>query len=266
MRKSFHLICLCLTVGALAIFITGCSFRGGWNSSTPSHKYEKTLEVTAPMSANRAFCATTTNGNIKVLGSEESNCTVTAKITAYGWSDEEAKAVADQVKITIVETDKKTDVVVHKPDIELQKHIGIGFDISIPGNSSLNLTTVNGNVTSSDVAGPVEIRTINGNVSCRDVAQNVKANTTNGNIDVICSADADSIKTVQAKTINGAIKFKSPNNYSVRVDASTFNGAVHSDIPISVKGKIKRNRLNGVIGQGKGTLHLRTINGVIFIQ
>jgi DUF4097 and DUF4098 domain-containing protein YvlB len=246
--------------------MTGCSFRGGWSSSTPSHKYEKTVEVAGPMSANRAFCATTTNGNIKVLGSEELNCAVTAKITARGWSDEEAKAVADQVKITIVETGKKTDVVVHKPDIELKKHIGISFDIRLPGNSSLDLTTVNGNITSSGVAGPVEIITCNGNVSCRDVAQNVKARTTNGNIDVACSADAVSIKTVQAKTINGAIKFKSPNDYSARVEASTLNGAVHSDIPISVKGKIKRNRLNGVIGKGKGTLHLRTINGVIFIQ
>jgi DUF4097 and DUF4098 domain-containing protein YvlB len=206
------------------------------------------------------------NGNINVLGSEESDCAVTAKITARGWSEEEAKAVADQVKVTIVTTEKKTEIVVHKPKIELGRHIGISFDIRIPGDSRLDLSTCNGNITSSDVAGPVEISTCNGNVSCRNVAQNVKAQTTNGNIDVFCSPEADSLKTVHAKALNGAIKFKSPNDYSARVDASTFNGAVHSDIPISVKGKIKRNRLKGIIGEGKGTLHLRTFNGVIFIQ
>jgi DUF4097 and DUF4098 domain-containing protein YvlB len=246
--------------------MTGCGFRGGWSSGTPSHKYEKTIEVTAPMSAGRAFYATTTNGNIRVLGSEESNCTVIAKITAYGWSDEEAKAVADQVKITIEETGGKTDVVVRKPDIELKKHIGISFDIRLPGNSSLNVSTTNGNVTSGDVVGPVEMRTCNGNVRCSNVAQNVKANTTNGNIDISCSPNADSIKTVQAKTINGGIKFKSPKDYSASVEAGTLNGAVHTDIPISVKGKLKRNRLNGVIGGGTGTLNLSTINGAIFIQ
>lgn len=271
MGKSLHLICLFLTIPALAILVTGCSFGGcsfsGWSSSnTPPHKYEKTVEVAGSMSASRAFCATTINGNINVLGSEETNCTVIAKITAHGWSEEEAKSVADQVKITIVTKEKKTEIAVHKPKNELGKHIGISFDVRIPSNSSLDLTSCNGSITSSDVAGPVEISTCNGNVSCRNVAQNVKANTTNGSIDVFCSPDAGSIKTVQAKTLNGAIKFKSPNDYSARIDASTFNGAVHSDIPISVKGKIKRNRLKGVIGEGKGTLHLRTFNGAIFIQ
>ena len=260
MRKSVHLICLCLTVGAVAMFITGCSFH------TPSHKYEKTIEVAATMSPGRVLSATTSNGNIKVLGTDAANCTVKAKITARGWSDEEAKTVADQVKITIVDTGNKTDIVVHKPDIELKKHIGISFDITLPGNSNLHLTTCNGNVTSSNVAGPVELRTINGNIICRNVAQNVKAHTINGNVHVFCSPDADSVTTVYAKTVNGGIKFKSPNDYSARVDVSTINGSVQSDIPITVKGKIKRTRLNGVIGDGKGTLDLHTINGAIVIQ
>jgi DUF4097 and DUF4098 domain-containing protein YvlB len=243
------------------MFITGCSFP-----HTPSHKYEKTLEVAAPMSPGRVLSATTVNGNIKVLGTDAANCTVKAKITARGWSDEEAKTVADQVKITIVDTGNKTDIVVHKPDIKLKKHIGIGFDITLPGNSSLHLTTTNGNVTSSNVAGPVELRTVNGNIICRNVTQNVKAHTINGNVHVFCSPDADSVTTVHAKTVNGSIKFKSPNDYSARVDISTINGSVQSDIPITVKGKIKRTRLNGVIGDGKGTLDLHTINGAIVIQ
>ena len=81
MRKSIHLICLCLTIPALAILVKGCSLGScsffGWSSSsTPPHRYEKTVEVAGPISESRAFYATTINGNINVLGSEETNCTV----------------------------------------------------------------------------------------------------------------------------------------------------------------------------------------------
>ncbi len=271
MNKSLHSIGLCLTGFALAILAVGCNFTvyrfsSDNNSDPPPHKFEKTLEIAAPMAPSRTLSATSSNGNIDVVGTDTPHCTVTAHITAHAWSDEEAKTVADQVTVAIDQKDNETEIVVQKPDIKLKKHILVSVDLTLPKQSGLHLTTTNGNITSREVAGPVEIRTCNGNVTCHNLAHNINVRTLNGNINLSCSPDADSIDTVKARALNGVITFKPPRDYSAQVDASTLNGVVHSNIPLTVKGKTSRRHLKGMIGDGQGSLHLRSLNGVISIQ
>ncbi len=268
----------CLVLAGFGVLFSGCVGK------TPRQKYVRDVEISGAMAAGRTLSATTSNGNIKVAGADEAQCVVKAKITARGWSAEEAQTIGDAVEISLVEKGGTTEVCVKKPESKLSKYIGISFDITVPkesglalktsnGNISLrdtvgsvNAGTSNGNISSQDVVGVVNLRTSNGNVTCRGVLEDVKAKSSNGSVVVSYLADAGKAVVVDLETSNGSVRFTGPAGMSAKVEASTSNGSVSTSLPITVVGKMSKTRLKGTIGQGEGCVRLRTSNGSISID
>jgi hypothetical protein len=115
----------------------------------------------------------------------------------------------------------------------------------------LNLTTVNGDVTSTGVgssAASVALTTRNGSVRATGlVAASLAATTVNG--DVVLGCD-DAPASVNALTTNGSVGLTVPRGApAYRVDAVTRNGQSRVDLPKTP--------------DGKDTLTLRTVNGDI---
>lgn len=274
----------------------------GINGCIPRAKYEMTVQLSEPLASGGQFATKTHNGGIKVTGGETEKCDITAKITAKADTEEDAKKLAEQVKIIFERSGDKLTAKVVKPKVIDNKYVGVSFNITLPKQTSLELvthngaviikeidgdiearthngavyaggvkgdlllTTHNGEIRCDGVLGDVKLQTHNGGINCQGVTGNVELSTHNGGAEVVYSADAGPAVNASLTTHNGSIKFKAPQGLSAKVEASTHNGSVHTDIPITVVGKISKNKLNGTIGSGEGKLYLKTHNGSIKIK
>ena len=263
------------------VLITGCCINLG---CTMLGKYERTVELSAPLSPGSTFAAKTHNGSITIHGADVTECSLTAKIVTRAGTDEEAQELSDQVSVTLVPSGDRLTAKIDKPTRLINKSISVSYDIQIPNETSLELITHNGAVHIVDIAGNINATTHNGKVStenssgttvlsthngavhCRNISGDAKLNTHNGGVDVVYAETAPSACDVSIVTHNGGIGFASPPNFSARVEASTHNGSVHTDLPITLIGKVSKRKLTGTIGTAEGNLYLETHNGSIKIR
>ena len=282
MEKAFlkkvplvSLLCLIVIVGGCCINIGSCAMRA---------KYQRTVQLSAPLSPGSIFEANTHNGYVKVAGSDVADCNITATITAQAITEEEAQKLAEQTSVKLVPFGNRLTAKIDKPVFMMNQSVSVSFDIQITNKVDLDLTTHNGSVTIKNIEGEVnstthngkitaerilgvaKLYTHNGSVICREISGDTQLKTHNGSVKVYYSKAAPSICDISLITYNGGIELETPSNFSGKVDMSTHNGSIRTDLPITVVGKISKRKLAGTIGSGDGKLHLETHNGSITVQ
>lgn len=247
-------------------------------------KYERTVQVSAPMSSGSVFVAQTHNGSITIRGGETADCNVTAKITARAGSDEKARKLAEETKVTLEPSGNKLTAKIQQPTCIMNQSVSVSFDVTLPNQAGLELTTHNGtvsvtnitgqvdatthngSVTADSISGTMKLRTHNGQITCKEISGDMKLQTHNGSVEAACSKSASSVCDVSIVTHNGEINFIAPPNLSAAVEVSTHNGSIDSDLPITVIGEVSKRQLRGTVGGGQGKLRLETHNGSIKIK
>ncbi|MBN2316965.1 MAG: DUF4097 family beta strand repeat protein [Sedimentisphaerales bacterium] len=280
--KNRHAIHMTLSsMLCLAVLLAGCCINFG---CVMLGKYERTVELSAPLSSGSTFVAKTHNGSITIHGADVTECRLTATIVTRAANDEEAEELSDQVEVTLVPSGDRLTAKIDQPTRLINKSVSVSYDILIPNERNLeltshngavhindiigriNATTHNGKMNAENISGSTVLTTHNGHVTCKDISGDSTLHTHNGGVDVVYSETAPSVCNVSIVTHNGGIDFASPPDFSAHVDASTHNGSVHTDLPITVKGKVSKSKLTGTIGTGEGKLHLETHNGSIKIR
>jgi DUF4097 and DUF4098 domain-containing protein YvlB len=71
---------------------------------------------------------------------------------------------------------------------------------------------------------------------------------------------------LEVKTTNGGVRLQLPEGVGGSLEAKTVNGGIDLDIPLSKSIKVKRRSISGVLGDGEGTILVRTTNGGISIE
>ncbi|MBN2316717.1 MAG: hypothetical protein JXM79_22510 [Sedimentisphaerales bacterium] len=247
-------------------------------------KYERTVQLTSPMSPGSTFAAQTHNGSITIKGDEVTDCNLVATIITQAPTEKEARELSDQVKVTLVPSDQRLTLKIDKPEQLINKSVSVTLDVKVPNKTSLellthngtvkitdttgrlNATTHNGKVIAQNISGTILLRTHNGSVDCRDISGDAKLLTHNGGIEAVYSQNAPPACHVSLVTHNGAVGFTAPPGVSAKVDASTHNGSIRTDLPITATGKKSKTKLTGTIGTGEGNMHLETHNGSIQIR
>ena len=98
----------CLIVLAFGVVI--CLLFGVGGCEIPSAKFERTVELSGPLSAGYSFKAKTHNGSITVEGRDENGCDVTAVTTGRATSVETAKDIAERTKVSLKTSGNKITV------------------------------------------------------------------------------------------------------------------------------------------------------------
>jgi len=292
LQRVLMVFLLCFVIAAL-----GCE-----DGCDPKAKYQRTVQLSAPMSANTIFEAQTHNGHIDITGADVTECSLTATITGGAYTQEEAQQIAEQTTIELVPSGSKLIAKIEKPKLTRHQSIGVSLDVTVPNktgtdvlthNGALrikNLTgeikgkTHNGKVTAEKISGTTELeahnggvdceevtgktklRTHNGSITCRETSGDTELRTHNGNAEVFYSATAQPVCNISAVTHNGGVRLIAPANLSAKIEASTHNGSINTDLPITVTGKLSKQNLSGTIGRGEGKLYLETHNGSISIK
>ncbi|MGB2808572.1 MAG: DUF4097 family beta strand repeat-containing protein [Sedimentisphaerales bacterium] len=272
--------CLVLAFGVvicLLLVVSGCDI--------PSAKFERTVQLSAPLSEDYSFKAETHNGSITVEGRDEDGCDVTAVITGRATSVETAKDIADRTKVRLKNSGNKITVEIKKPMLGWHKSVSVSLDVKVPNKTNILLlgthngavtvsnikgkvdgSTHNGRIKTSGVSGETKLETHNGAVICDEISGNAWLSTHNGSIRTFYIADAPGVCEISLKTYNGSIDLKTPSNLSAEVNVSTHNGSIKTELPITLIGTVSKNKLQGKIGEGLGKLELSTYNGSIKIR
>lgn len=266
----------------LAIVSAGCCINIGSCSMTA--KYERTMQLSAPLSSGSTFEAQTHNGSITINGADVVDCNLTATIVTRAATDEEARELSDKVNVTLVPSGNRLTVKIDKPTNLINKSVSVSLDVKVPNQTDLKLVTHNGAVEISDITGRLDatthngkvacerisgttiFETHNGSVTCNEISGSTKLKSHNGSVKAFYTSTAPSVCDISMVTHNGGIELKTPPSLSAKIDVSTHNGSINTDLPITVSGKISKSKLTGTIGAGEGQLHLETYNGSIRIR
>jgi hypothetical protein len=129
----------------------------------------------------------------------------------------------------------------------------------------LDAYTGGGNIRVDGCEGPVAANTGGGNIEIRPAHSPVKATTGGGNIDVEVARAGGAVQ-VELGTGAGNIELRLPENVSGRLEAGTGTGRVEMDPPAGARVNKSRTHLETVLGDGQGSVRLRTGSGNVRIR
>lgn len=202
------------------------------------------------------------NGGIKIKGENRSDILVRACVQAWGSTDEAARTLAGNIKIS-------TSPAVKAENSAEESNWSVSYEILVPRSTDLKLLAHNGGISIGGVEGTLEFETTNGGVHLSDVAGTVKGRTTNGGVNVVLSGSTWKGSGLDVTTSNGGVHLSMPETYAANVETGTVNGGFRSDIAgLNIEGteKTRSKRINTAINGGGAPIRVVTTNGGIKIS
>jgi hypothetical protein len=209
------------------------------------------------------------NGPIEVTASAGTTVDVVADLLASGATDQLAK---DLLKtITIQEQAAPDRIRLEVPraadsggfDIGPRGRTSVTFKVAVPRTAVVTVTTRNGDIRVTDVAGALKAESTNGAVTCKGLSGPVNASTTNGPISVEVAAIRP--EGIRLDTTNGPINLKVPADTKANISAKWVRGGFQAE-GLTPQGESDRRRYTGKLNGGGPPIDLSTTNGGIRIR
>jgi len=219
---------------------------------------ETTLAATGALEVNAR-----PNGGITVEGWDRDEVLVRARVRTQARSGEEARALAAEIQVRT----EGGRVSAEGPRESSRDGGGwsVSYQVFVPRRTDLDLTSTNGGLHVTDVAGELELSTTNGGISLEGVAGEVRGRTTNGGLDVRLAGSRWDGGGLDLETTNGGVTLTIPEGYSARLETRTVNGAMEVDFPVTVQGRLGR-RLEADLGSGGALIRVETTNGAVRLR
>jgi DUF4097 and DUF4098 domain-containing protein YvlB len=204
-----------------------------------------------------------TNGGISVKGWTRSEVLIRAQVRTAAPTEAEASLLAAQVSLQA----SAGRIAAAGPVASDQSNWSVSYEVFVPQQSDLSLTTHNGGIGVSDVQGQIEFQAQNGGIHLARLAGTVKGETQNGGLHIELAGDRWNGQGLDVHSVNGGVHVSLPSNYSAHLEASTTNGRISSEIPELATPNEKRPKQIGVqLGSGGATLRVLTTNGSVHID
>lgn len=175
---------------------------------------------------------------------------ITAKKRVRGWSEERAKRLLENLEVRI---EQRGDDIIVEPHIYEQDRgwadlfrggrAAVDFDIEVPRETQLDLSTVSGDLSVTGTRGPIEIRGVSGDLEIEDVQGPMRIRTVSGDVRVSEFAGA-----IETNAVSGEVRFE--RSHLRAPDIVTVSGEV------GIEGSI-----TGRDGNGAG--RVKTVSGEV---
>ena len=132
----------------------------------------------------------------------------------------------------------------------------------------IRIGSVSGSVDLTDArAREIEMKGTSGSVTGRAIdCSRLTAESASGSVSVEFAPSAPADVTANVGSISGSANVTAPRGFAGRVELSTTSGSAHSDLPIQVQGRLNNKHLSGTVGQGSGSLSLRSTSGSVRLR
>ncbi len=218
------------------------------------------------------------NGGIHIQGWNRDEYSITACLAAASDNANEAKALLDQLKLSV--SDGKVTVEGPSPQDWIAYLI-----IQAPNGAVVDLNSQNGPIGVSDFSGNIQARNVNGPITFHDVNGQVRADVQNGPITVSGSGGDFRLSAqngpltitldgsqwsggeLEGSTQNGPLTLKLPEGYlsSVRIDASKHSPVECRAIQCQQAVRTWDRPSVTQFGDSTPVIRLSTINGPVTI-
>lgn len=204
------------------------------------------------------------NGGISIKGENRSDVLVRACVQAWANSEAEANQIAKSVRV-------ETDGTIQVAGADDEKNYSVSYEIIVPRRTNLNLTTLNGGISISNVEGAINFTAKNGGVNLSNLAGDVKGRTANGGLHVELNGSGWKGAGFDVETTNGGVHVSMPNDYAARFETKTVNGGFKTDIAALKVERDEKDWKPGVnlsrdINGGGATVRIVTTNGGVHID
>jgi hypothetical protein len=205
------------------------------------------------------------NGGIEVIGEDRQDIALEARVVAQDSSTEGARSLLKEIKIL---TDGS--IRAEGPSTGLLSGLFggswyVNFRLHVPRHVAAQLHSENGGIDIADIEGEISAETTNGGLTLRDLGGKVHATTVNGGLNIVLNGSHWHGDGFFARSTNGGVTVKAPDNYSAHLVAATVNGGISVGFPIKIQGSI-RNHIDTQIGEGGATVEVETTNGGVSID
>ena len=202
------------------------------------------------------------NGAIRVSGWDRDSVAVTVKVQAQARTDEQAQAIAREVRITA----SGGTIRAEGPDVSGHESWSVSFDVMVPRRSDLTARAVNGPIAVGDVSGRIDLDGVNGPLDLADVGGDVHARTVNGPLVVTLSGGKWDGTGLDSETENGPVTLSIPAAYAAHLETGTENGPVSIDFPITIQGRFNGRSIETDLNGGGPTVRVMTTNGPLTVR
>jgi|SRR5579883_2255403 len=277
-----------LLLSGAMLFLAGCD----WEDFGSSSAYSTDFHYSYPLKSDGRVSLENFNGSVEIAGWDQN--TVDVSGAKYGATPE----ARDAVKIDIAASPDSVAVRTIRPSD--RRNVGARYILRVPRRAQLErVTTSNGSLRLSDLAGPARVKTSNGTLKVFNVTGNFDGGTSNGSVELndlkgdctvrtsngrihaqhvqggldasTSNGSVDAAVTdfrsrgVRIATSNGSITLRLPQPLNANLLARTSNSSVHSEFDMTQRVRADKHHLEGTIGSGGPTLDLSTSNGSIHV-
>jgi DUF4097 and DUF4098 domain-containing protein YvlB len=205
------------------------------------------------------------NGGVTVKGWLRGDTLVRTRVETHGQTQAEAANLATQVAVNA----SGGQVRATGPSSgHNNSWWSVSYEIFVPQTSDVNLKSINGGITLSDVRGQIHFDVVNGGVTLRRLAGDVSGATVNGGITAELTGAIWEGRQMELRTNNGGVTIKAPSAYSAHVQAETGMGGIHSDFGnlADNNDRARTHQADFNIGSGGPLIHVTTNNGGITVK
>lgn len=239
------------------------NFSGnGFKITDSDFTEQKTFDAEIPVENQTRLNLEAISGEVVVTGhSDADTVVVTALLLVGSNSQEDAEIHLEELDIRV--TDSADEILiqtVQPQDFDGRKY-NVEYDIIVPSSLEVMATQDNGHIEIIDIQNSVDVSNTNGGVLLSDIAGGVMAVVGNGSIEATVFLPVD--KTIDLSTNNGNLELNIPSSTSAEFSATVVNGEINATYLDFTDAVNTNHWLNGVIGDGEGTIELSTTNGNI---
>jgi hypothetical protein len=212
------------------------------------------------------------NGGVFVRGWDRSDVRVRARISTYARTDDDARALAREVRLTTQNGTIRAEGPRRDNDRDRRRWRNreswhVSYEIQVPRSARVSVDATNGGIVVQDVRGTIDAETTNGGLVFSEVAGDVRGRATNGGVVVEVAGEKWQGTGLDVRTTNGGVRLLLPAGYSADLDARATNGGISIDFPVTVQGLVNsRREVRGTIGSGGPPLRVATTNGGVQIR
>ena len=254
--KSRHLLLLML----LLFVVAGCQIND--YDPDPNFEYRENFLYARAVSGRSEVFITNVNGTITVLGIDTlSEVQISGTKIVKDQSEDAATRHMSDITIDVKESPSAFTIKTLQPNTSGGRTYEVDYEILVPSTWRTTVTNVNGDVVIHNIRNTVTSSVVNGTVNATDISGNTTITVTNGSINGKVNLPENG--TCALTLVNGNVTLLVPSTLSASVSATVALGTVSiSGLPIAYTTN-ERTSVVGIVGGGKGTVRLSSVNGTV---
>jgi hypothetical protein len=236
---------------------------GGFTISDPDFTAKKTFQENFPVENHIRVNVEAINGEVMVTGqSDADHVTVTAHLYVSSDTREDAELHLDDLDILVTDGTNEILIQTVQPEYINGRKYLVEYDIIVPDSFEVVTSQTNGTIAILDIQNSVEVSNKNGDVLLSGIVGGIIADVENGGIEGTVVLPFN--ETIDLSVKNGGLELSIPTSTSAEFSASVdgVGEIIVSDLDIIDPVRTSKS-LSGTLGNGEGSIALRTVNGNI---